>query len=249
MSKFDLNKISTGPPNDFDKKEVKKKLKKLKKKLEALQGLLYAQSEHALLIVLQGMDGSGKDGAIKNVFEAANPSGCRVFSFKKPSEQELKYDFLWRIHCAVPPKGMIHIFNRSHYEDVVIQKVHKWVDKKTIKKRYDEINEFENMLSDTGTTILKFYLHISKDEQIKRLAERMEDHTKMWKYNEADIKERQFWKEYRHAYQDAFENCSVAADWTIIPADDNRYKEYLIAEKVVDTLEGLNMKFPGLKSE
>jgi PPK2 family polyphosphate:nucleotide phosphotransferase len=195
------------------------------------------------------MDASGKDGVVKNVFNTVNPMGCMVYPFKAPSELEMKHDFLWRIHIKVPEKGMIHVFNRSHYEDVLIQRVHHWVDEKKIRQRYDHINNFEKLLKDSGTAILKFYLHISKDEQLKRLKERLSDKTKMWKYNENDLKEREFWNHYMNSYQRVFESCSKYADWHIIPADQNWYKEYLIAKKVVETMEGFNMKFPGLKAK
>lgn len=249
MKKIILNKIETTAPKKFNKEQIKKEVLKLKLRLEELQNVLYAESKHAILIVLQGMDASGKDGAIKNVFESVNPLGCSVFPFKRPTELEMSHDFLWRIHQVVPKKGMIHIFNRSHYEDVLIQKVHKWVDEKTIKNRYEHINNFEKLLRDTGTIVLKFYLHISKEKQLERLQERLSDKTKRWKHNAGDLKEREFWNDYMKAYESAFEHCSVAAEWNIIPADQNWIKEYLIAKKVVETLENLNMKYPGLKKE
>lgn len=242
-----LNSIKTTAPKNFNKEKTKKDLQKLKIKLEELQNLLYAEGKHALLIVLQGMDASGKDGAIKNVFDAVNPMGCHVYSFKAPTSTEAKHDFLWRIHGQTPEKGMINIFNRSHYEDVLVQRVHKWVDEKTIANRFEQINNFEKLLEDTGTKVLKFYLHVSKEEQIERLNERMKDKTKMWKYNANDIKERIFWSDYMKAYDDVFDKCSKYAEWTIVPADQNWYKEFVIAKIVVDTLESLKMKFPGMK--
>lgn len=249
MKKILLSKIDTTAPKKYNKDQTKKELQKIKFRLEELQNLMYAEGKHAILIVLQGLDASGKDGTVKNVFEAVNPLGCRIFPFKAPTEIEMKHDFLWRIHQHVPEKGMIHIFNRSHYEDVLIQKVHKWVDDKTIINRYLHINNFEKLLRDTGTIVLKFYLHISKKEQLIRLEERMTDPTKKWKHNEADFKERESWNEYMKAYELAFEHCSEAAGWNIIPADQNWYKEYLIAKKVMETLQELKMKYPGLKKE
>ena len=246
MAKIRLKSISTRAPEKLNKESIKKETQKLKVKLEALQNLMFAGSKHAILVILQGMDASGKDGAIRYVFEVVNPMGCRVFAFKPPTELELKHDFLWRVHQHTPEKGLIHIFNRSHYEDVLIQRVHNWVDEKTIKQRFDHINNFEKLLSEAGVEILKFYLHISKEEQLVRLNERMSDKTKMWKYNEDDLKEREFWDKYMKAYESAFENCA-AIPWHIIPSDQNWYKEYLIAKKVVETMEGLKMKFPGLK--
>ena len=246
MSKIKLKDIDTRAPKKLNKEHVKRDTQKLKLRLEELQNLLFAESKHAVLLILQGMDASGKDGAIKNVFEAVNPMGCRVYSFKQPTDLEKKHDFLWRVHQNVPEKGIINIFNRSHYEDVLIQRVHQWVNEKTIKQRFTHINNFENLLTESGTIVLKFYLHISKDEQLVRLNERMSDKTKMWKYNEDDLKEREFWEEYMKAYEDAFAHCSEVP-WHIIPADQNWYKEYIVAKKVVETLEELNMKFPGLK--
>jgi len=248
MYKIKLKDIDTRAPKKLHKDNLKKETEKLKLKIEELQNLLYAESKHALLIILQGMDASGKDGVSKNVFDAVNPMGCRVIPFKKPTELEMKHDFLWRVHQQVPEKGMIHIFNRSHYEDVLVQPVHKWVDEKTIKHRFAHINNFENLLVQSGTTILKFYLHISKEEQLARLEERLSDRTKMWKHNSDDLKERDLWHNYMRAYEDVFANCSEAASWNIIPADQNWYKEHLIAQKVVDTLHSLKMKFPGLKN-
>jgi PPK2 family polyphosphate:nucleotide phosphotransferase len=249
MKKLKLSEIDTRAPKKFHKETIKNETEQLKLKLEELQNLMYAEGKHALLVVLQGMDAAGKDGTVKNVFQAVNPLGCRVIPFKKPTETEMKHDFLWRVHQQVPEKGMIHIFNRSHYEDVIIQRVHKWVDEKTIIQRYTHINNFEKLLTESGTIILKFYLHLSKKEQLERLQERMSDTTKMWKYNEGDLKERQLWAKYMQAYESAFENCSSSAPWNVIPADQNWCKEYLVAKKVVQTLESLDMQFPGLKTE
>ncbi|MBL7777718.1 MAG: deoxynucleoside kinase [Chitinophagales bacterium] len=248
MPKIILNKTDTRAPKKLGKEEVKQRTQKLHYRLEELQNLLYAESKHALLVVLQGMDASGKDGVVKNVFDAVNPMGCRVVPFKKPTELEMKHDFLWRVHHQVPEKGMIHVFNRSHYEDVLIQRVHKWIDEKTVKQRFAHINNFEKLLIENGTVVLKFYLHVSKEEQLQRLQERMSDETKMWKYNEGDMKERQYWNQYMKAYEDVFANCSAASPWYIIPADQNWYKEYLIAQTVVSALEALKMKYPGMKS-
>lgn len=242
-----LRTTDTRAPKKLNKEQTKKDTQKLLFKLEELQNLLYAESKHAVLVVLQGMDASGKDGVVRNVFEPVNPMGCRVIPFKKPTETEMKHDFLWRVHQQVPEKGMIHVFNRSHYEDVLIQRVHKWVDEKTIQQRFAHINSFENLLKETGTVVLKFYLHVSKEEQLERLNERLSDPTKMWKHNDADLKERELWNDYMKAYEDVFAKCSVAADWNVIPSDQNWYKEYLIAKKVVETMEGLKMKYPGLK--
>jgi len=248
MPKIKLRTIDTFAPENMDKAGIKQKTQELKLRIGELQNLLYACNARSLLIIIQGMDASGKDGAVKNVFEAVSPMGCRVNAFKEPSSLELKHDFLWRIHQHVPEKGMIHIFNRSHYEDVLIQRVHHWIDRKTLKQRFEHINNFEKLLTETGTTILKFYLHISKKEQLERLNERLNDPSKMWKHSDNDIKERAYWDDYMIAYQDVFENCSKHADWEIIPADQNWYKEHIIAKKVVETLENFKMKFPKLKT-
>jgi PPK2 family polyphosphate:nucleotide phosphotransferase len=249
MRKIKLRKIETAAPKKVTKESVKEEFDVLYHRLSELQNLLYAEGKHALLVVLQGMDASGKDGLIRDVFGAVNPMGCRVIAYKKPTELEMKHDFLWRIHQNVPEKGMIHVFNRSHYEDVLVQSVHKWVDEKTIKQRFDHINNFEKLLMQSGTTVLKFYLHISHKEQLERLQERMSDESKMWKYNENDMKERAYWEDYMKAYDDVFSNCSEYAEWNIIPADQNWYKEYLVAKKLLETLEGFKMKFPGFKAK
>ncbi len=247
MVKIKLKDIDTRAPKKFQKEAVKKETQKLKFKLEELQNLMYAENKHALLVVLQGMDAAGKDGVVRNVFEPVNPMGCRVIPFKKPTEPEMKHDFLWRVHQQVPEKGMIHVFNRSHYEDVIIQRVHAWVDEATIKQRFVHINNFEKLLMETGTVVIKFYLHVSQKEQLERLKERLSDKTKMWKHNDNDLKEREHWNHYIKAYESAFENCSACAPWYVIPADQNWYKEYMIAKIIVEALEALKMKFPGLK--
>lgn len=248
MLKIKLNKVSTNPSSSLKKEKIKKETDKYIYALSELQNLLYAEAKHSLLIVIQGMDASGKDGAIKKVFTGINPMGCKIKSFKKPTEEEMSHDFLWRVHSQSPAKGMIVIFNRSHYEDVIIQRVHKWVDMKTIKKRYGHINAFEKLLRDNNTTILKFYLHVSHDEQVKRLNERMADPSKMWKYNPEDLRESELWDEYMLAYEDAFTYCGAENPWIIIPSDKNWYKEYLISKSIVETLTNFQMHYPGLKN-
>jgi PPK2 family polyphosphate:nucleotide phosphotransferase len=247
MGKIKLKDIDTKAPKEFDKKETKEKLEKILEQLDDLQNLLYAESVHSLLIVIQGMDASGKDGAVRNVFGKLNPQGVMVKSFKEPTKEELSHDFLWRIHLHTPAKGMIQIFNRSHYEDILITRVHKWCDDETAKKRMQSINDFEKLLVEHNDThIFKFYLHISPEEQKKRLEERIQDPTKQWKYNKQDFAEAKFWNDYMKMYEDCFENCNDVP-WTIIPADQNWYKEYLIASAVKEALQKFNMKFPGLK--
>ncbi len=244
-----LSQISTKAPKELDKKEAKEKTAKLLKELDELQYLLYAESKHSVLVILQGLDASGKDGAINNVFGELNPQGVMVKSFKVPTDEEMKHDFLWRIHQNAPAKGMMQIFNRSQYEDVLVTRVHGWCDDATAQKRFKAINGFEELLTlHNNTVIFKFYLHISVEEQQERLHERIEDPTKQWKYNERDFEEAKLWDQYIQMYEDVFENCS-AVPWTIVPADQNWYKEFVIAKTVVDALKDLNMKYPQLKEE
>ena len=239
------NHPTTAPKNIF-KDKAKIETEKLKLKIGELQDILYAQGKYALLVIIQGMDASGKDGAVKNVFEAVNPAGCRVVGFKKPSEEEMKHDFLWRIHKAVPERGMIHIFNRSQYEDVLIQRVHKWTDEKTVKQRFEQINNFEKMLTQNGTVVLKFMLNVSNEMQLVRLQERLSDPTKYWKHNENDMKEREYWNDYMVAYNDVLKHCSSAVEWTVVPSDQNWYKEYVISKKIYETLKALDLKYPAI---
>lgn len=247
MSSYKLSKISTRAASSFNKEKTKAKIEKLIAELNELQNLLFAEAKHSVLIVIQGMDASGKDGLIRNVLGKMNPQGVTVRSYKAPTAEELSHDFLWRIHKETPAKGMIQVFNRSHYEDILVTRVHKWCDDTTARKRIKAINDFERMLQEHNNThILKFYLHISPAEQRQRLEERMKDPTKMWKYNERDFEEAKLWKEYMKYYEACFEHCSNPP-WHIIPADQNWYKEYLVASKLVETLKGLNMKYPGLK--
>jgi PPK2 family polyphosphate:nucleotide phosphotransferase len=244
-----LDKISARAPEDFDKKETKEKTKVILEELVELQNLLYAENKHAVLIILQGMDASGKDGVIRNVLGGMNPQGVMVKSFKAPTEEELSHDFLWRIHRHAPAKGMIQVFNRSHYEDVLVTRVHKWCDDEQAKKRMKAINHFEEMLHDhNNTRILKFYLHISPEEQQQRLDERMKDPTKMWKYNPKDHDEAKLRDKYLHMYEECFDKCNNPP-WEIVPSDQNWYKEYVIAHKLHDLLKGLDMKYPELKQE
>jgi PPK2 family polyphosphate:nucleotide phosphotransferase len=241
-----LNDISTRAPEDLDKKQTKEETAKLLEELDDLQNVLYAEAKHSVLVILQGMDASGKDGAIKKVLGQMNPQGVVVTSFKKPTEEELKHDFLWRVHQHAPAKGMVAVFNRSHYEDVLITRVHGWCDDATAEKRFDAINNFEELLMlHNATLIFKFYLHISPKEQQERFKERLENEKKHFKYNPEDFKEAEFWEQYRKMYEDVFENCSVVP-WTIVPADQNWYKEYMIAKTLVNGLKELGMKYPQL---
>jgi PPK2 family polyphosphate:nucleotide phosphotransferase len=214
-------------------------------KLQALHDLLYAENKRALLIVLQGMDAAGKDGTIRHVMSGVNPQGCGVTSFKEPSALELSHDFLWRVHAAVPARGAIGIFNRSHYEDVLIARVHRLVPKQVWSSRYDQINAFEKMLTQNGVHILKFFLHIGAGEQKKRLRERLNDPRKNWKASSADFRERRYWNRYRKAYEDALERCSTEwAPWYAIPSNYKWFRNYAVSEVVIRTLASLKMKYP-----
>lgn len=247
MGKIKLKELSTRAPEGLDKKETREKTEKLVAELDELQNLLFAEGKHSVLVVIQGMDGSGKDGVIRNVLGNMNPQGVTVKSYKAPTPEELSHDFLWRIHQHAPAKGMIQVFNRSHYEDILITRVHKWCDDETAVKRMKAINDFEQLLQEHNHThILKFYLHISPEEQHGRLSERMKDPAKMWKYNEKDFEEAKLWDLYMQMYEDCFNECS-RPPWTIVPADQNWYKEYIIASALHKLLSGLGMQFPGLK--
>ena len=214
-------------------------------KLRELQDLLYAEHGHSLLICLQAMDTGGKDGVINHVLGAMNPQGCRVAAFKQPSPLEASHDFLWRAHKAAPARGEVVIFTRSHYEDVLIVRVHNLVPKAIWSRRYDEINDFESNLAANGTQILKFFLHISKEEQLKRFKERLDDPSKHWKISEADYKERGFWDKYVAGYEEALSRCSTKhAPWFIIPANHKWFRDLLIARIVVEHLEALKMQYP-----
>ncbi|HEV2481148.1 MAG TPA: PPK2 family polyphosphate kinase [Puia sp.] len=247
MGKIRLKDIDTRAPKSMDKEETKEELARILQDLDDLQNLLFAESKHALLVVIQGMDASGKDGTVRNVFGKLNPQGVLVRSFKTPTAEELAHDFLWRIHRFAPQKGYMQIFNRSHYEDILITRVHSWIDDTTAQRRMDAINDFERLLTEHNDThILKFYLHISQDEQKARLEERIKNPAKQWKYNEDDFKEARLWDNYMEVYEDCFQYCKEIP-WTIVPADQNWYKEYLIATTVRDTLRSLKMQYPGLK--
>lgn len=247
MSKVKLKDIPSTPPHNIDKNDTKKKLEKILKELDELQNLLYAENKHSILIVIQGMDASGKDGLTRDVFTSMNPQGVNVKSYKEPTPEELSHDFLWRIHEHVPARGMIHIFNRSHYEDVLVTRVHGLIDDSIAKKRMEAINDFERLLqTHNNTTILKFYLHVSHKEQLKRLEARMEQPQKMWKYNAKDFLESKLWNNYMKCYEDVFAHCSDIP-WHIIPADQNWYKSYSVARILRDTMKGFKMKYPGMK--
>lgn len=247
MEPISLKNISTKAPDGWDKEATKLKTKDILEELNELQNLLYAENKHSILVIFQGMDASGKDGVVRDVFTSMNPTGIRVYSFKVPTEEELSHDFLWRVHTVTPPRGMIHVFNRSHYEDIFVTRVHGMIDDITAQQRIKAINDFEQLLTEhANTTILKFYLHISQEEQHEQLVERLKEPAKMWKYNSKDFDESAQWDTYMKYYEEAFNSCNNIP-WHIIPADQNWYKSYLVATILRDTLKGLNMKYPGIK--
>jgi PPK2 family polyphosphate:nucleotide phosphotransferase len=230
---------------DGSKEDAQVELARLNSRLAELQELLYAENKRRILIVLQAMDTGGKDGVIRGVFSGVNPQGVRVASFKVPTPEELAHDYLWRIHKQVPANGEIVIFNRSHYEDVLVVRVHNLVPPEVWSKRYQQINDFERLLAETGTTILKFFLNIDLDEQKKRLQSRLDNPAKHWKFNIGDLAERKRWPEYMKAYEDAIEKTSTDyAPWYIIPANRKWYRDLLISRILVETLEGLKMQYP-----
>ncbi|CAN5693992.1 polyphosphate kinase 2 family protein [soil metagenome] len=230
---------------DLDKESAKARLAHLNQKLSKLQQLLYAEGKHKVLVVLQAMDAGGKDGTIRKVFKGVNPQGVDVANFKAPTPEELSHDFLWRIHQYAPGNRELVVFNRSHYEDVLVVRVHNYVPKDVWRKRYEQIKHFEQTLVDEGTTLLKFYLHIDKDEQKSRLQARLNDPTKHWKFNTADLAERALWDDYMAAYEDALSKTSTeTAPWYIVPANHKWYRNLVIAEVLVKTLEDLQMAYP-----
>ncbi len=241
-----LSDYPTRAPKGFAKDDTKKAIDKLARKIGDMQHIMYAQQKHALLVVLQGMDATGKDGVTRKIFRYCSPIGINAIGFKKPTEEEFGHDFLWRIHKVTPRKGLMQIFNRSHYEDVLIQRVHKWIDEKRVDQRIKAINDFEQTLqSDNNTTILKFYMHISPEKQKEKLQERIDDPRKNWKHNAADWEEIKHWDEYMRCYEDAI-NRSVVP-WIIAPVDQRWYRDYFIATKVMEALELLPLELPTLK--
>lgn len=245
---IELKTISTFPPDDLEKDEIENKTKEIVKKIGELSRKFEADGSHSLLIVLQGMDGSGKDGTARVVFQDVSPNIICTYSFKKPTPEEFAHDFLWRVHMQVPSKGRMKIFNRSHYEDVLIQRVHKWIDEEKVENRIKAINNFEQLLKiDNNTTILKFYLHLSKEKQHEKLQERIYDPEKAWKHNPDDWKESELWDEYMIAYQDSINKSLIP--WFIVPAEKQWFRNYFVAKKVLEALESMNLKYPSAKSE
>ena len=229
----------------FEKESALEKTERSIARLDELQYLMYAEHRRALLVVLQGMDGAGKDGTIRHVMRGLNPQGCRVTSFKAPSAVEADHDFLWRVHGAAPSAGDVAIFNRSHYEDVLVARVRKLVPKDSWSRRYDHINRFEQLLTDSGVVVAKFFLHISKDEQRRRFEERLRDPTKQWKLSPGDFEDRKHWDQYATAYEEALGRCSTPhAPWFIVPADKKWFRNFAVSHILVETLEALDMRFP-----
>ena len=227
------------------KRDAQRQIARSLKRLQELQYLLYAEDRRAVLVVLQGMDAAGKDGTIRHVMGPLNPQGCRVTSFKEPTREELSHDFLWRIHKAAPRSGEIGIFNRSHYEDVLIARVHDLVPEPVWSRRYRQINAFEEGLAANNVHTLKFYLHISKDEQLDRFKDRLKDPTRLWKANPEDFKERQHWDDYMQAYQDALTRCSTShAPWYVIPSNHKWFRNLAVCEIIVETMDKLDMQYP-----
>ncbi len=244
-SKVNLAAWDQNDTAGFDKKSIDAALEHNLKRLGELQYRLYAESRRSLLVILQGLDAAGKDGTIRHVCGAMNPQGCRVAAFKVPTPEEAAHDFLWRIHRQAPRTGEVVIFNRSHYEDVLIVRVHDLVPKSVWQRRYDRINEFEAELADAGVHVLKFFLHISKDEQLDRFRARLDDPAKNWKASPADFAERKCWTDYTAAYEDAISKCSTkAAPWFVIPANHKWFRNLAVSQIIVETLEALDMKFP-----
>jgi len=245
-SKVKLGAVDAGYKGEHeDKDSAQSEVEKYVQKLHDLQYLMYAEGKRSLLIVLQGMDAAGKDGTIRHVLAAMNPQGCRVYGFKNPSPIELSHDYLWRIHHAAPQKGFVAVFNRSHYEDVLVVRVHNLVPREVWARRYDEINAFEKQLANDGTHIQKFYLHIDRMEQLARFKQRLDDPARHWKISESDYTEREFWPQYQEAYEEAISKCSTThAPWYIIPSNHKWFRNLAISQILANTLESFNMKFP-----
>ena len=250
-AKLSLSDREAGYPSDLmDKDALKEALKDEVKELGKLQDRLMAGKQNAVLVILQGRDASGKDGAIKQVFDGCNPQGCRVTSFGVPTALELSHDYLWRVHAAVPPRGIIGIFNRSHYEDVIVVRVKKLAPESAWRARFEQINNFERMLAANGVTILKFFLHISRAEQRERLIDRLDDPEENWKFRAGDLDDRKKWPAFTAAYRDALSRCSTKwAPWYIVPADSKTVRNYLITRTLNATLRSLHLRYPKAEPE
>jgi len=247
MSKLKLSKLETGAPKKADKEKYKEKTAHLAEEIGVMAEMLYASKKHSLLVVLQGMDASGKDGVVKSVFANCPALSIDAHAFKKPTEEEMSHDFLWRVHQYAPAKGLIKLFIRSHYEDVLIQRVHKWIDDPKAAMRMEAINHFEKtLIEDNGTTLLKFYLHLSHERQLEKLEERRVEPEKQWKYNPADFEESKLWDQYMKYYEDAINGSQYP--WHIIPSDQRWYRNHCVAEIVHSTLKKLKLSYPTLSN-
>lgn len=243
MAKIILSKISTGPPKNAEKKETIKKTEELAEKIGLMSEMMLAEKKNSLLVVLQGMDASGKDGVAKSVFMNCPALCIDAHAFRKPTEEEFAHDFLWRVHKVVPAKGQIKLFIRSHYEDILIQRVHQWIDDQKAAARLEAINNFEKLIQeDNNTTILKFYLHLSHERQLEKLEERKVDPVKQWKYNAADFEESKLWDKYMRYYEAAINGSDLK--WHIVPSDTRWYRNYFVANIVHDTLKNLKPTYP-----
>lgn len=241
-----LSDHSTKPPKGYSKKAIKAETKKIQEEIAEQQELLMANKNHSLLVVLQGMDSSGKGGTTRETFKFCSSNGVKVKAFKKPTEEEFAHDFLWRVHEHAPQKGMIQVFDRSHYEDVLIHRVHGWITEEHCDKRIAAINAFEELLQfDNNTTVLKFYMHLSQERQTEKLKERITDPTKNWKHNENDWEEAKLWDKYREAYENVLNKSSIP--WIIAPVDSRTYRNYFVANKVLETLKSFKMEYPLIK--
>jgi PPK2 family polyphosphate:nucleotide phosphotransferase len=250
MSKkrINLDAVSTNPPENLSKKEIQSEISRLGNQLAEIQHKLFAQEKYALLVILQGMDASGKDGAVRNVFSKVNPAGCRVKSFSVPTELEAKHDFLWRVHNVCPERGMIKVFNRSHYEDILVPTVQKYATPEQIDQRIQSINCFETLLIQNHTIVLKYFLHVSKDEQRERIQKRISEPTKRWKYEESDIHATNQRSEYINLYERIFEECTVVP-WRIVPSDKKWYRNFYILSTLIEELNKYDIHYPKIKRD
>lgn len=243
-----LSEISTRAPEDTDEKKIRKKTKEIAREIQQLQSIMAAQKKHSLLVVFQGMDSSGKDGATREVFKYCSPSGIKTKGYGKPTDEEFAHDFLWRVHPHAPAKGQISVFIRSHYEDVLIQRVHKWIDEDRVTARINAINAWEELLKvDNNTTVLKFYLHLSKERQHEKLMERIETPRKQFKHRDGDWEQREYWDEYMKCYEDVINRSTTP--WIIAPVDQRWYRNYFIANEVLKTLKSMDLEYPKLETE
>ena len=248
MSKIQLNSISTVPAKSLNKEKIVEETKAMIEKIQAYQYKMYAEGKRSLLIILQGLDAAGKDGVVRHIFSGMNPLGTKASSFRVPTKEEASHDFLWRIHKATPWLGEVKIFNRSHYEDILVPTIKKTLDKETIKKRYEQINNFESLLEESGTTIIKFYLHVSKEKQKEKLNDRLLDPTKYWKHNIGDWDTRNDFDEYIEVYENIFDQCNKP-ERHVIASDKNRYKVYQVSKILLKALEAMNLKWPQLSPD